>query len=848
MINPQWYTNSRVGGFAILEFFIPDDPVRKFVPLRTTHLAGSIQGPFADFTLTHTFRFTSDQYPHTIEARYRFPLPGDAAVTGVTVTFGTTVIEATLKAREQAEKEYEDAKKEGKSAALLTREIQGVFTLQVAGIAPDEDVVVCTRYLQIGEPDGIGFIFRVPLTTAPRYVRGDERGSRSAQAQPLAVMRDPGHRFSMEVSSYGEGLLTSTTHSLTHEAQVWRFTSGDILPDRDCTLVWNPIQDRDHPSLQVFSDVPSHPHFLALVTPPQQPRRSYPRELTILVDHSGSMDGKKWNVANRAARNLLKSLTHEESFNLCLFESTSHWFSDTPVRATQANTARALTFLEHRASGGTELGVALEQALCQLRKEGTISRHIILITDTQVTDEGRILQLVKKERTQENPRRCSILCIDAAPNAPLASLISRYGRGIVRFLTTSSDDEDIDKAFDHLISLWESPVAIDLSLRINRDQVVVPERLVTKDISGDSCVDLGDLIPGHSIWIFGRCGDGPSDCIFSITSPAGTFQVKPDGKNPAIRSLYGAHVVSLLDLLMYSPFSDEETSRELRILGYENDPHAPAGVPLYHENAVKEGCDRIRDLLVRASLDYGIASSETAFIAVRHNANRVVEESVIVANALPLGWSGDFLSGYNIKSHARSIIQQPDGTLGMPKRRKTRDMASGGALLECFGGGCIGGDISSEPRSVQFAIKKMQKGKGDAYILPTDIKCEPSLVKIILYKGRPVFIRGESILFESDAKGMKNKIPREFHIKTIIFSSTESRPEFVHLRLMLFIGDMIKHVFEIPLSTLEAQGGEQPVLATRKHGAVVRLLLMDVSGKPAPSLPEMTILVEGEVN
>lgn len=224
MFNPHWYTNSRTGGFAILEFFIPGDAVLKFVPLRTTHLSGSILGPFADFTITHTFHFGSDQYPHTIEAVYRFPLPGDAAVNGVTVTFGTTVIEATLKAREKAEKEYENAKREGRSAAILTRELQNVFTLRVAGIAPDEDVVVRTHYLQIGEPEGVAFTYRVPLTTAPRYVRGDERLSRSAQAQPLAVMRDPGHRFSMEISAQGEASLTSTTHPLALEDTVYRLS------------------------------------------------------------------------------------------------------------------------------------------------------------------------------------------------------------------------------------------------------------------------------------------------------------------------------------------------------------------------------------------------------------------------------------------------------------------------------------------------------------------------------------------------------------------------------------------------------------------------------------------------
>ena len=622
---------------------------------------------------------------------------------------------------------------------------------------------------------------------------------------------------------------------------IYRLSSGEILPDRDCILIWRPVQDRDHPSLQVFSDDTSHPHFLALVTPEGQASMCYPRELIILVDHSGSMEGKKWSAANRAAGNLLKSLNPEDCFNLCLFESTSHWYSDKPVRATQSEIGTALRSLRQPASGGTELGVALEQALRQPRKEGEISRHIIIITDAEVTDEGRILQLVKTERTRENPRRCSILCIDSAPNAALAILISRYGRGIVRFLTASDDEEDIHAAFDDIVSVWNSPIAIDLSLTINRDQVVVPERMVTKGDDGYTSIDLGDLVPGKNVWIYGRCGDGPSDCMFAVTSPAGAIQAEADGKYPVVRSLYGANIVSLLDLLKTSSYSPEETGGELAVLGYENHPAIQGEAPVYHENLGKTVRDRIRDFLIKASLDYGIASSETAFIAVRKDADRVVEESVIVGNALPAGWSEYFVTSMN----TRSIIKQPDGTLQMPKRRKARDMASGGALIDWYGGRS-GGDITRVQRTEPKENQQPFRWRGDAYILPHKNNNDPGMSAITLFKGRPVLIKGEAVLFDSEAKDMHNVIPRNFRMKKIRVSSMESQPEYADLRLMLFIGNPVQQVIEIPLSELEAQGGEVPVSARRKYGAIVRVLLMNVSGKPDPILPEMTVIVEGE--
>ncbi len=191
IFNPHWFDNSRHDGVAVLEVIAAGENISSFVPLTRTTVEGLITGPLADFTLTHVFRYTKETNPRVIEALYRFPLPGDAAVTRVDVSFGKVTIHSLLKPRNEAETEYENAKKENRAAALVTRESPDVFTLRIAGIAPDEDVVVKTRYVQMGQPKGTGFSFRIPLTTAPRYVRSDERYSRHAAGQPFAILRDP---------------------------------------------------------------------------------------------------------------------------------------------------------------------------------------------------------------------------------------------------------------------------------------------------------------------------------------------------------------------------------------------------------------------------------------------------------------------------------------------------------------------------------------------------------------------------------------------------------------------------------------------------------------------------------
>src|SRR5687768_11233680 len=108
MFNRTAYWNSRAGGVALLEVVEPADRPgpRRFVPLKRTELRGEIVGPLSALRLIHRYGYTKEQNPRTLEAIYRFPLPGDAAVTGVVVRFGEVEIVAELQERERAEATY----------------------------------------------------------------------------------------------------------------------------------------------------------------------------------------------------------------------------------------------------------------------------------------------------------------------------------------------------------------------------------------------------------------------------------------------------------------------------------------------------------------------------------------------------------------------------------------------------------------------------------------------------------------------------------------------------------------------------------------------------------------------
>jgi Ca-activated chloride channel family protein len=429
MFNPLSYANSRPDGIGVPEIVDGNeqrpDRSRLFIPLNRTDLKGEITGPLAAMRLTQTYGFSAEECGKTVEAVYRFPLPGDAAVGKVRVRFGEVEIDVELKERSQAEDEYRKARREGRQAALATRESPDVFTLQVAGIQPDQEVTVETSYVQLARAEGAGWSIRIPLTTAPRYVRSDEITSRHTQGQPLALLRDPGHRFSLDLTLRGAGAVKSGTHQLNAAQGGDRIRvtlrDGEVIPDRDCVLNWQPRQEAQRPSIQAWlhDDQDSGQiYFLAMVAPPSasgSTERAM-REAILLVDHSGSMEGPKWAAADWAVKSFLYGMSERDQFALGLFHSTARWLDRKLRQADGEIIEEAVRFLEkHRDSGGTELGVALEQALAIERSNDERARYVLVITDAEVSDEGRILRLASEESMGTARRRISVLCIDAAP-------------------------------------------------------------------------------------------------------------------------------------------------------------------------------------------------------------------------------------------------------------------------------------------------------------------------------------------------------------------------------------------------------------------------------------------------
>lgn len=188
-------------------FFVDNaDPAVDALPLKATRVDARVLGNIAEVTVTQEYR---NQGKTPLEARYVFPASTRAAVHGMTVRLGDRVIQAQIREKQKAKAEYQQARQDGKTAALLEQERENVFQMNVANILPGDVVQVELRYSELLVPTDGRFQFMYPTVVGPRYNGRDESGSGKQQwiESPYLPAGEPsGTRFDLQVEP-GAGRL-----------------------------------------------------------------------------------------------------------------------------------------------------------------------------------------------------------------------------------------------------------------------------------------------------------------------------------------------------------------------------------------------------------------------------------------------------------------------------------------------------------------------------------------------------------------------------------------------------------------------------------------------------------------
>jgi hypothetical protein len=147
---------------------LPGEEKEVPIPLKHTDVKAVVGGYIESVQVTQQFH---NPYDQKIEAVYVFPLPHNSAVSEFVMTVGDRKIRGIIREREEAQKIYDEAKRQGYVASLLTQERPNVFTQRVANIEPGKQIDVnITYYGTLAYVDG-WYEFVFPMVLGPRERR-----------------------------------------------------------------------------------------------------------------------------------------------------------------------------------------------------------------------------------------------------------------------------------------------------------------------------------------------------------------------------------------------------------------------------------------------------------------------------------------------------------------------------------------------------------------------------------------------------------------------------------------------------------------------------------------------------
>lgn len=573
------------------------------MPVAHTDVKASVNGYISTVEVTQQFN-----NPHTqkIEAIYVFPLPHNAAVNEFIMTIGKRRIRGIIRERKDAEQIYEEAKRQGYVATLLTEERPNIFTQSIANIEPGNDIDVNIKYFSTLDYVDGWFEFVFPMVVGPRFnppemtnavdVNYSKPGERNGQDISLRVDVNAG--VPIEQFECKSHAITKTVSSPDH--LVVRLNPEDAIPNKDFVLRYRVSGDSIKSSLLTHYDEGGN-YFTLMLLPPEElgnlPRQ--PLELVFVLDCSGSMSGRPIEQAKAAIERGLGLLRPGDSFQLINFSASTSQLGPEPIEATPENVQHGLNYLHSlNAEGGTMMMDGIKAAL-DFPHDPERQRFVCFLTDGYVGNETEILGEIHKRL---GASRIFSFGIGTSVNRYLLDHMAKAGRGAVAYLGPNDSAAQIMEDFFQRIS---HPALTNIKVD-----------WATMQASEVFPTQIPDLFPGRPVILTGRF-TGSGATTIRVTGNRANSPVQLDiPTNPEEHSLSDKSVPSVWARMKISELADRST--------YELDPQLPYEIK-------------------QVALDYRLTSPFTAFLAV--DASEVTEGSeyktVPVAVPVPEGVNPD---------------------------------------------------------------------------------------------------------------------------------------------------------------------------------------------------------------
>jgi len=519
------------------------------------------------------------------EAELIMPVPDGAVIRGFTFQGAGKEPSAQVLPKEEAKKIYDRLVAKIKDPALLEFAGYNLVRSSVFPVEANATQKVRLTYEHILPIDGNRIDYILPRSEMLDYKVPWKVSVKIKSARPISTIYSPSHKLKEKRITSNE-VLVEIAESSCKDPGAFRLSI--LMQENGVTATM-----LCYPDPKVGGG-----YFLLLGgLPPelaQKNQDAIQREIILVIDRSGSMNGEKIEQAREAALQIIAGLNDGEKFNIVIYNNTVEMFSQKPVEKNDKNENAARKYVKGiRATGGTNIHDALLETLRQKPTEGALP-IVLFLTDGLPTVGNTSEVAIRNVAMKSNPhkRRIFTFGVGVDVNAPLLEKIADETRAKATFVLPK---EDVEVKVGQVFRRLAGPILADpvLEVRTAKGKPAVGR---TRDIIPAT---LPDLYDGDQFVLLGQyVGEDPVTFLLrgNFLGKKKTFKFKfkfnkATTKNSFVPRLWASRKIAELIDAIRQMGADNAVAK--------NDPR------------VKELVDEI----VRLSTEFGILTEYTAFLA-----------------------------------------------------------------------------------------------------------------------------------------------------------------------------------------------------------------------------------------
>jgi Ca-activated chloride channel family protein len=436
--------------------------------------------------VTHVDQVFYNPNDQQMEGEYLFPLPTEAVVNQFILWVDGKAVEGKILTAEQARKIYEDTTRKLLDPALLEYVGRGAVQARIFPIPAKGERRIELEYSQAltASENLVRYVY--PLNTEKFSKSPLESVSVSveiASKDPIRAVYSPSHNVAVTREDDNHA-------SASYEAK-------NETPDKDFALYYS-VGSTQALHLLTFRDpsvlTEKDGYFLLLLAPGMEnTKTTQAKDVFLVLDRSGSMEGEKFLQAQAALKYILGHLNAEDRFYLLSFSTDIKTYASELRPVSEAN--QAIQWSESlSAAGSTDINRALLEAAAAADKERPT--YLIFMTDGLptkgvVNSEEIIANFAKAAPTD---LRFMAFGVGYDVDTFLLDSLATAHHGQTTYVKPG---EKLDEVLSGFYEKMATPVMTDLSINFKNVKVydLYPQ-------------PLPDLFKGSQIVVAGRYKEG----------------------------------------------------------------------------------------------------------------------------------------------------------------------------------------------------------------------------------------------------------------------------------------------------------------------------------------------------